>query len=73
MKIERRSFMQTSWGIFASTLAQASGVWAAYVVDDHITVLERTDGSFGFKDHKTGKEPSKAVQQKIIKAIKEVK
>ena len=72
MKIQRKSLMDTPMGLFTA-LTAAAGIVAAYIVDDNITVLERDNGTFGFKDHKTGKEPPKKVQKEIIKAIKEGK
>lgn len=73
MKIQRKSLMDTPMGLFTALTAAAAGIVAAYIVDDNITVLERANGTFGFKDHKTGKEPPKKVQKEIIKAIKEGK
>lgn len=71
MKIQRKSLMDNPMVLVASILGAAIGIVSAYIVDDNITVLERANGTFGFMDHKTGKEPPKKVQKEIIKAIKE--
>lgn len=73
MKIEKKSLMQNPFGLLGACYIASAGISRAYIVDDHISVLERNDGTFGFKDHKTGKEPSKEIQEKIVKAIKEIK
>lgn len=73
MKIERKSLMQNALGLIGACSMASAGISCAYIVDDHISVLERNDGTFGFKDHKTGKEPSKEIQEKIVKAIKDLK
>lgn len=73
MKIERKSLMQNSLGVIGACYIAKCGISCAYIIDDHISVLERNDGTFGFKDHKTGKEPSKKIQEKIIKEIKRLK
>lgn len=69
MKIEQRSLMGTEMGLLGGILFANNGIAAAWVVDDHITVLQRADGSFSFKDHTTGKEPAKEIQEQIIKEI----
>ena len=69
MKIEQRSLMGTPLGLFGALLIANNGIAAAWVVDNHITVLQRADGSFSFKDHTTDKEPAKEVQEQIIKEI----
>lgn len=63
--------MANSMGLAGAVLAVSAGIRYAYIIDDNISVLERNDGTFGFMDHKTGKEPPKKVQKQIIKAIKE--
>ena len=73
MKIQRKSLMENPMGLVTAIVAASAGIVSAYIVDDNITVLERANGTFGFKDHKTGKEPPKKVQKEIIKAIKEGK
>lgn len=60
-----------SIGLLGAILADSAGIELCHIVDGHITVLQRKDGTFGFKDHNTGKEPPKKVQKDIIKAIKE--
>ena len=71
MNIERRSLMNNRLGLIGACMAAQAGISAVYVVDEHITVLRREDGSYSFKDHKTGKTPSKYMQKKIAKEIKE--
>lgn len=65
--------MDTPMGLATAIVAASAGIVAAYIVEDNITVLERSNGTFGFMDHKTGKAPPKKVQKEIIKAIKESK
>lgn len=72
MEIKRLGLMNNSLGLIGACIAMSCGIECGYIVDDHITVLKRSDGTFGFKDHKTGKEPPKKIQEKIIKEINEV-
>ena len=71
MNIERRGLMSNSLGLVGALIAVNARIVAAYVVDEHITVLKRADGSYSFHDHNTGKVPNKDTQAQIIKEIKE--
>lgn len=73
MNIQRRGLMQNSMGLLGALAAVKAGIKAVYLVDDRITVLQRNDGSYSFKDHYTVEKPAKDVQDKIIKEIQERK
>ena len=69
MKIERKSLMNNPLGLIGAYMASSAGIVCAYIIDDHISVLERADGTFSFLDHATGKEPAEKIKQQIIKKI----
>nr|DAK51450.1 MAG TPA: hypothetical protein [Caudoviricetes sp.] len=73
MNIKRRGLMQNVLGLVGAIAAIQAGIKACYIVDDRITVLQRNDGSYSFKDHYTGQEPAQNVQDQIIKEIQERK
>ena len=45
--------MQNVLGLVGAIAAIQAGIKACYIVDDRITVLQRNDGSYSFKDHYT--------------------
>lgn len=69
MKIERKSLMNNPLGFIGACMASAAGISCVYIIDDHISVLERNDGTFSFLDHTTGKEPAEKIRQQIIKKL----
>lgn len=73
MNIRRRGLMQNVCGLVGAIAAIQAGIQAVYLVDVHITVLQRGDGSYSFKDHYTGQEPAQDVQDQIIREIQERK
>lgn len=70
MKIEKKTLMNNPLGLVGACAAASRGIVCAYLIDNYITVLERSDGTFGFWDHIKDKEPTKKLQKEIIKAIK---
>ena len=73
MNIQRRGLMQNALGLIGALAALKAGIKSVYLVDDRITVLQRNDGSYSFKDHFTGQKPAQNVQDQIIKEIQERK
>ena len=68
MNIRRVSLLQHA-GLLGAIMASQCGIVAGWVVDESITVLQRSDGSFSFKAH-DNKKITKKLEAKIIRKIK---
>jgi hypothetical protein len=68
MKIETRSILQSFglyWAMWAYSMVASVQY---YIVDGHITVFKRADGTYSMKDH-NGKEICEELKKEIIDAI----
>ena len=68
MNISQVSFLP-QFGLLRTLMVVHSGIVAAWIVDECITVLQRSDGSYSFKAH-GDKMITKKLKAKIIRRIK---
>ena len=69
MKIEKKS-LTAVYGFAGSwALTTSKGIIAMWEVDDRITVFQKKDGHYSFKDKETGKRPPKKIIDEIKKLL----